>query len=103
MKEEVPRAVLLQFLERFRGLAVLRPNGYLAWALTGQTQQRVAPVEWRDGAFRAHAFEVGRFYSGRNGMAFFAVDEQHPQEPGSSSSKPDASSKQPGASPSGGM
>jgi len=75
-EEEVPRAVLLQRVERFQGLAVLRPDGYLAWALTGETQQRVAPVEWKDGAFRAHAFEVGRFYSGRNGMAFFAVDEQ---------------------------
>ena len=72
----MPREVLLQRVERFQGLAVLRPDGYLAWALTGETQQRVAPVEWKDGAFRAHAFEVGRFYSGRNGMAFFAVDEQ---------------------------
>ena len=33
-------------------------------------------VEWKDGAFRAHGFEVGHFYSGRNGMAFVAVDEQ---------------------------
>jgi hypothetical protein len=75
-EEELPREVLPQRVERFRGLAVLRPDGYLAWALSGETQQRVAPVEWKDGAFRAHAFEVGRFYSGRNGMAFFAVDEQ---------------------------
>ncbi len=74
--EELPRAVLLQRVQRFKGLAVLRPDGYLAWALTGQTQQHVAEVEWKDGAFRAHAFEVGHFYSGRNGMAFFAVDEQ---------------------------
>lgn len=75
-EEEVPRAELLQRVERFQGLAVLRPDGYLAWALTGETRQRVASVEWRDGAFRAHAFEVGSFYSGRRGMAFFAVDEQ---------------------------
>ncbi|MFL5350151.1 MAG: Tox-REase-5 domain-containing protein [Hyalangium sp.] len=75
-EEELPREVLLQRVQRFQGLAVLRPDGYLAWALTGQTQQHVAEVEWKDGAFRAHAFEVGRFYSGRNGMAFFAVDEQ---------------------------
>ena len=63
-------------MERYNGLAVLRPDGYLAWALTGNTQQRVGPVEWKDGAFRAYAFEVGRFYSGRNHMAFFPVDEQ---------------------------
>jgi hypothetical protein len=55
---------------------VLRPDGYLAWALTGETQQRVAKVEWKDGAFRALGFEVGHFYSGRNAMVFFAVDEQ---------------------------
>ncbi|WP_224370340.1 Tox-REase-5 domain-containing protein [Hyalangium versicolor] len=74
--EELSRSALLERVQRFHGLAVLRPDGYLAWALTGETQQRVAPVQWKDGAFRAHAFEVGRFYSGRNGMAFFAVDEQ---------------------------
>jgi hypothetical protein len=51
--------------------------------LTGQTQQRVGLVEWKDGAFRAHAFEVGRFYSGRNNMAFFAVDEHLREKQGS--------------------
>jgi hypothetical protein len=75
-EEELARAELLQRVERFEALAVLRPDGYLAWALSGRTQQRVAPVQWKDGAFRAGEFEVGRFYSGRNGMAFFPVDEQ---------------------------
>jgi hypothetical protein len=75
-EEELPQGVLLQRVQRFQGLAVLRPDGYLAWALTGQTQQHVADVEWKDGAFRAHAFEVGHFYSGRNALAFFPVDEQ---------------------------
>ncbi|WP_224241616.1 Tox-REase-5 domain-containing protein [Hyalangium gracile] len=75
-EEEPEREELLERVKRFRGLAVLRPDGYLAWALTGETQQRVAPVEWKEGAFRAHGFEVGRFYSGRNGMAFFEVDEE---------------------------
>lgn len=72
---ELPRAELHQRVERFQRLAVLRPDGYLAWALSGKTQQRVAPVHWREGAFRAGLFELGRFYSGRNGMAFFPVDE----------------------------
>jgi len=72
-EQELPRAELLQRVERFKNLAVLRPDGYLAWALSGRTQQRVGPVEWKDGAFRARAFELGRFYSGR--MAFFPVDE----------------------------
>jgi hypothetical protein len=75
-EQELPRPLLLQRVERFKSIAVLRPDGYLAWALTGRTQQRVAPVEWKDGAFRARGFELGRLYSGRNGMAFFPVDSQ---------------------------
>jgi hypothetical protein len=53
---------------------VLRPDGYLAWALSGQTQQRVGVVALKDGALRAGPFEVGRFYDGRSGV-FFPVDE----------------------------
>ncbi|MHA7627305.1 Tox-REase-5 domain-containing protein [Corallococcus sp. M7] len=72
---ETSREELLHRVERFsrEQVAVLRPDGYLAWALTGRTQQKVAPVEWRDGAFRAHGFELGRFYSGRGGV-FRAMD-----------------------------
>ncbi|MFP2897370.1 hypothetical protein [Corallococcus sp. 4LFB] len=74
---KVTRQELLLRVERFsrQQLAVLRPDGYLAWALTGRTQQKVATVEWKDGAFRAHGFELGRFYSGRGGV-FRAVDAQ---------------------------
>jgi hypothetical protein len=74
-EQEVPRAELLKRVERFQYLAVLRPDGYLAWALSGQTQQRVAPVQWKDDAFRSLGFELGRFYSGRT-AAFFPVDTQ---------------------------
>lgn len=74
--EELARDALLQRLERFKGLVVLRPDGYLTAAMTGRTLQRVAPVQWKDGAFRARQFELGRFYSARNGMAIFPVDEQ---------------------------
>ncbi|RKI52727.1 hypothetical protein D7X55_32015 [Corallococcus sp. AB049A] len=67
---EVTRQELLRRVERFsrEQIAVLRPDGYLAWALTGRTQQKVATVEWQDGAFRAHGFELGRFYSGKGGV-----------------------------------
>lgn len=65
---ELSRAELLRQVERFSGVAVLRPDGCLAWVRTGKTQQRVAPVEWRDGSFRAHGFELGRFYDGRTGV-----------------------------------
>ncbi|MBZ4375143.1 restriction endonuclease fold toxin 5 domain-containing protein [Corallococcus sp. AS-1-6] len=72
---EVTRRELLRRVERFsrEQVAVLRPDGALAWALTGRTQQKVATVEWKDGAFRAHGFELGRFYSGKGGV-FRAVD-----------------------------
>ncbi|WP_370640010.1 restriction endonuclease fold toxin 5 domain-containing protein [Corallococcus interemptor] len=74
---EVTRQALLRRVERFsrEQIAVLRPDGSLAWALTGRTQQRVATVEWKDGAFRAHGFELGCFYSGKGGV-FRAVDAQ---------------------------
>ncbi|MFY1826211.1 Tox-REase-5 domain-containing protein [Myxococcus fulvus] len=62
------RTELLRQSERFAGVAVLRPDGCLAWVRSGETQQRVASVAWRDGGFRAHGFEVGRFYDGRSGV-----------------------------------
>ncbi|WP_254037856.1 Tox-REase-5 domain-containing protein [Myxococcus guangdongensis] len=65
---EVSRTGLVRRVERFKHVAVLRPDGCLAWVRTGRTQQRVAPVEWRDGAFRAHGFELGRFYDGSTGV-----------------------------------
>jgi len=73
-EEELPRPALLARLRRFEGLAVLRPDGYLAWALSGQTQQRVGQVVLKEGALRAGPFEVGRFYDGR-GSVFLPVDE----------------------------
>ncbi len=65
---EVSRAELVRRAERFKHLAVLRPDGCLAWVRSGTTQQRVGPVEWKDGAFRAGLFELGLFYSGKGGV-----------------------------------
>jgi hypothetical protein len=73
-EEELSRPVLVARVRRFEHLAVLRPDGYLSWALSGRTQQRVGQVELKEGAFRAGPFEVGRFYDGRGG-AFFPVGE----------------------------
>ncbi|WP_371746077.1 hypothetical protein [Myxococcus sp. CA040A] len=72
---EVSRAELVRRAERFNHLAVLRPDGCLAWVRSGLTQQRVAPVEWKDGTFRAHGFELGRFYNGRTGVFRLLDDE----------------------------
>ncbi|HVG61528.1 MAG TPA: HNH endonuclease signature motif containing protein [Hyalangium sp.] len=75
---EVSREELLRRVKRLERVAVLRPDGYLAWVVDGKTQQKVAPVEWRDGAFRAHGFELGRFYASRSGV-FRLADAQMQQ------------------------
>ncbi|WP_309892769.1 hypothetical protein [Archangium sp.] len=69
----VSREELLRRVKRFKHVAVLRPDGYLAWTLTGRTQQKVGPVEWKEETFRAGPFELGRFYVG-NGWVFRAAD-----------------------------
>ncbi|QRK13558.1 hypothetical protein JQX13_10775 [Archangium violaceum] len=70
---QVSREELLRRMERFRSVAVLRPDGYLAWTLNGRTQQRVGSVEWKEEAFRAGSFELGRFYTA-NGWVFRRAD-----------------------------
>jgi hypothetical protein len=72
---ELSRDALVRRIERFARVAVLRPDGYLAWVRTGDTQQKAAPVEWKDGAFRAGPFELGRFYVS-NGTVFRLADER---------------------------
>jgi hypothetical protein len=72
---EVSREALLRRVERFSRVAVLRPDGCLAWVRTGRTQQRVGPVEWKDGSFRAGLFELGRFYVS-TGSVFRLADER---------------------------
>lgn len=72
---DVSREELLRRVERFKSVAVLRPDGYLAWTLNGRTQQKVGPVEWKEEAFRAGSFELGRFYTS-NGWVFRQADAQ---------------------------
>jgi hypothetical protein len=66
--EEVSRAELLERAKRYERLAVLRPDGVLAMALTGAARQRVGEVQWREGSFRAGSFVVGALYSGATGV-----------------------------------
>jgi hypothetical protein len=73
--KEVSRDELLHRVDRFKSVAVLRPDGYLAWTLNGRTQQKVGPLEWRNEAFRAGPFELGCFYSS-NGWVFRRADAQ---------------------------
>ncbi|HEX8435241.1 hypothetical protein, partial [Archangium sp.] len=72
---DVSREELLHRVERFKSVAVLRPDGYLAWTLNGRTQQKVGPVEWKEEAFRAGSFELGRFYT-VSGWVFRQADAQ---------------------------
>ncbi|WP_279636137.1 Tox-REase-5 domain-containing protein [Corallococcus terminator] len=72
---EVSRDTLLRRVERFRRVAVLRPDGHLAWVWTGRTQQKAGAMKWKDGAFRAGPFELGRFYVS-NGFVIELADEQ---------------------------
>ncbi|WP_241758881.1 Tox-REase-5 domain-containing protein [Pyxidicoccus parkwayensis] len=65
---EASRAELVRRAERFAHVVVLRPDGCLAWVRGGKTQQRVGPVEWKEGSFRAGLFELGLFYSGKGGV-----------------------------------
>jgi hypothetical protein len=60
--EPMPRAELGRRIQEFQSLAVLRPDGYLADALSGKDLQCVGPVVPSDGAYRAGTYEVGTFY-----------------------------------------
>lgn len=79
--EDVPYAELLQRLRPFRSLVVMRPDGYLAGALTGRALQRMGMgrVELRDGKLMVGQFEIGAFYRDKGGV-FYTVDDslRHP-------------------------
>jgi hypothetical protein len=74
---EVSRDDLNRRVDRFRMVAVLRPDGYLAWVFSGRPQQRAGPgqVEFKDGVFQANGFVLGQFYSGLS-WAYRPVDAQ---------------------------
>ncbi|CAM3167159.1 Tox-REase-5 domain-containing protein [Corallococcus soli] len=72
---EVSRDTLLRRVDRFRRVAVLRPDGHLAWVWTGRTQQKAGALKWKDGTFRAGPFELGRFYVS-NGFVIELADAQ---------------------------
>ncbi len=76
----VSRDELHQRMRDFSGLLVLRPDGCLVRATTGVAVQQVGPVQFLNGSLRAEGFEVGPFYTVRNGM-LYAVEadlEIHP-------------------------
>jgi hypothetical protein len=78
--QNVPYAGLLERLRLFHRLVVMRPDGYLAIAVTGEPLQRMGRVELREGKLMAGRFEVGAFYKDRGGV-FYALDDSL-QKPG---------------------
>jgi hypothetical protein len=63
----VSRISLNERLRRFEGLAVLRPDGYLALAITGAPLQCVGPVQMQGNDLQAGDFKVGPFYTQEGG------------------------------------
>jgi hypothetical protein len=71
--EAVSYAQVLERIYALRFLVVMRPDGYLAGALTGKPLQRMGRVEVREGRLMAGQFEVGVFYWDKGGV-FYSVD-----------------------------
>jgi hypothetical protein len=64
----VSREALHARMDRFHRLLVLRPDGYLVLAVTGEAQQKVGEVRLaEDGTLRAGRYEVGPFYAMEGG------------------------------------
>ena len=73
--QQLPASELRPLCERFLALVVMRPDGYLASASTGQPSQRMGEVALRDGDFVAGNFVVGRLYLSRGGV-FYSLDDE---------------------------
>ncbi|HZI04424.1 MAG TPA: hypothetical protein VEZ71_10395 [Archangium sp.] len=71
----LPASELRPLCERFLALVVMRPDGYLASASSGQPSQRMGEVALRDGALMAGNFVVGRLYLSRGGI-FYPLDDE---------------------------
>ncbi len=73
--EEVPREELRARMRRYSGALVLRPDGYLVRATTGEAVQYAGEVELVGGALRAEGFEVGPFYGTRGDRYLYRLEE----------------------------
>ncbi len=73
--QRVTREELHARMDRFHRLRVLRPDGYLVLAVTGEAKQKMGEVGVaEDGTLRAGRFEVGPFYAVEAGR-LWPVDE----------------------------
>lgn len=53
---------LSEWLQAYDSRAMLRPDGYMAYILTGKEAECVGPVEVKDKTLKAGQFEVGNVY-----------------------------------------
>ncbi|WNG22518.1 hypothetical protein F0U63_45580 [Cystobacter fuscus] len=72
--ERVEYADLKWRTERFWLLVMVRPDGYLATALTGTPLQRLGQLQLVEGEWRVGRLAVGDFYFSRGGV-FYPVNE----------------------------
>ncbi|MFP2931309.1 hypothetical protein ACLESO_40200, partial [Pyxidicoccus sp. 3LG] len=91
-RRTVTREALHERMRRYVGALVLRPDGYLVRATTGEAIQFAGEVELTDGALRAEGFEVGPFYGTRGDRYLYRLEEDlghHPDARVAGSFMPD--------------
>jgi hypothetical protein len=72
--QEVSRWDLSRMVQEYRNLFLLRQDGYLAAALTGEPAQCVGPVEVLDNGAGAGEFEMGELYTRGDGESWRRAD-----------------------------
>jgi hypothetical protein len=73
--QQVPASELRPLCERFLAIVVMRPDGYLASASTGEPLQRMGQVVLREGTLAVGGFLVGRLYLSHGGV-FYPLDDE---------------------------
>lgn len=73
-RQEVSRWGLSRMVQEYRNLFLLRHDGFLAAALTGEPARWVGPVEVRDDGAGAGMFEIGEFYTRDDGERWQRAD-----------------------------
>nr|WP_246356846.1 Tox-REase-5 domain-containing protein [Pyxidicoccus fallax] len=62
-------------MRRYAKTLLLRPDGYLVKATTGEAVQYAGEVQLRDGTLRAEGFEVGPFYATRGDAYLYRLED----------------------------
>ena len=73
-RQEVSRWDLSRMVQEYRSLFLLRQDGFLAAALTGEPARWVGRVEVRDHGAGAAEFEIGVFYTSADGESWRRAD-----------------------------